>query len=46
VEGVETPEELNAVKNLGVDAVQGFLLGRPRFAEKVDKQDRASSATC
>jgi diguanylate cyclase (GGDEF)-like protein len=46
VEGVETPEELNAVKHLGVDAVQGFLLGRPRFAEKVDKQDRASSATC
>lgn len=28
-EGVETPEELAAMKSLGVDAAQGYLLGRP-----------------
>jgi PAS domain S-box-containing protein len=28
-EGVETPEELDALKSLGADAAQGFLLGRP-----------------
>ena len=29
VEGVETPEELSAVRTLGCDTVQGYLLGRP-----------------
>ena len=29
-EGVERPAELEALANLGVDHVQGFLLGRPR----------------
>ncbi|MDQ1078251.1 bifunctional diguanylate cyclase/phosphodiesterase [Pseudoroseomonas cervicalis] len=28
-EGVETPEQLSALRRLGCDAVQGFLLGRP-----------------
>jgi EAL domain-containing protein (putative c-di-GMP-specific phosphodiesterase class I) len=28
-EGVETNEELEALKSLGVDAAQGYLLGRP-----------------
>lgn len=28
-EGIETKEELNALRNLGVDKVQGYLLGRP-----------------
>lgn len=28
-EGVETAEELGALKSLGVDAAQGYLLGRP-----------------
>jgi PAS domain S-box-containing protein len=28
-EGVETTEELDALKTLGVDAAQGYLLGRP-----------------
>jgi EAL domain-containing protein (putative c-di-GMP-specific phosphodiesterase class I) len=28
-EGVETVEELNALRELGVDSVQGYLLGRP-----------------
>ena len=28
-EGVETVEELNSLRELGVDSVQGYLLGRP-----------------
>jgi PAS domain S-box-containing protein len=28
-EGVETPEELDVLNSLGVDAVQGYLTGRP-----------------
>ncbi|WBV42463.1 bifunctional diguanylate cyclase/phosphodiesterase [Pseudoroseomonas cervicalis] len=32
-EGVETPEQLAALRRLGCDAVQGFLLGRPMAAE-------------
>lgn len=28
-EGVETPEQLSALRELGCDIVQGFLLGRP-----------------
>jgi len=36
VEGVETTQELEEIRRLGVDAAQGFLLGRPesRPAEK------------
>jgi len=36
VEGVETKQELEEIRRLGVDAAQGFLLGRPesRPAEK------------
>ena len=30
-EGVETPEELGAIRNMGIDLVQGFLLARPGF---------------
>jgi EAL domain-containing protein (putative c-di-GMP-specific phosphodiesterase class I) len=29
VEGIETPQQLDAIKRLGGDAVQGFLLGKP-----------------
>ena len=29
VEGVETPEQLQMIKKLGDNQVQGFLLGRP-----------------
>ncbi|ONG47502.1 hypothetical protein BKE38_23255 [Pseudoroseomonas deserti] len=32
-EGVETPEQLAALRRLGCDAAQGFLLGRPMAAE-------------
>ena len=28
-EGIETEQELEVVKELGLDLVQGFLLGRP-----------------
>lgn len=31
-EGVETPEQLSLLQHIGVDAVQGFLLGKPRAA--------------
>jgi EAL domain-containing protein (putative c-di-GMP-specific phosphodiesterase class I) len=31
-EGVETAEELESLKSLGVDAAQGYLLGRPPTA--------------
>jgi len=30
-EGVETPQELRALRNLGVDLVQGYLLARPEL---------------
>ena len=29
-EGVETPEQFNAIANFGCDEVQGYLLGRPQ----------------
>jgi diguanylate cyclase (GGDEF)-like protein/PAS domain S-box-containing protein len=32
-EGVETPEQLAALRRLGCDAAQGYLLGRPMQAE-------------
>jgi len=28
-EGIESPEELAAIRALGCDTVQGYLLGRP-----------------
>ena len=39
-EGVETPEQLVALRRLGITSAQGYLLGRPRataaFATPVD----------
>ena len=32
-EGVETAAELDTLELLGVDAVQGYLLGRPRTGD-------------
>ncbi len=34
-EGVETSDELEALRGYGVDEVQGFLLGRPMTAESI-----------
>ncbi len=34
-EGVETAEQLDALRRLGCDSVQGFLLGRPQRAETI-----------
>ena len=33
-EGVETTEELDALRSLGVDAAQGYLLGRPSMSHE------------
>jgi diguanylate cyclase (GGDEF)-like protein len=35
-EGVETAEQLEAVRSTACDQAQGFLLGRPQAAEEVD----------
>lgn len=34
-EGIETPEELEVVRDMGVDLIQGYLLAAPRFEEFV-----------
>lgn len=36
-EGAERPAQLKALRELGCDAVQGFLLGRPMAASKVTR---------
>jgi diguanylate cyclase (GGDEF)-like protein len=36
-EGIETPAQLDALRDLGCDAIQGFLLGRPMPAHEVDR---------
>lgn len=36
-EGVETPAQLEFLRDNGCDAVQGYLLGRPRDAESTSK---------
>ncbi|MCU1373803.1 MAG: hypothetical protein JWO68_1089 [Actinomycetia bacterium] len=35
-EGVETDEQLQRLRDLGCDAVQGYLLGRPAPADEID----------
>ncbi|VXC48795.1 hypothetical protein ARTHRO9AX_80062 [Arthrobacter sp. 9AX] len=44
-EGIETDKELDTVTELGMDAGQGYLLGRPseRPEEWMQWQDRTSS---
>lgn len=32
-EGVETPDQVQILRSLGVDYLQGFLLGEPRPAQ-------------
>ena len=36
-EGVEEPEQLDALKNIGCDFIQGFIWGRPLPAEDAEK---------
>ena len=36
-EGVETKEQLDTLKEIGCDYVQGFIWGRPLEAEDVEK---------
>lgn len=36
-EGVETPEELSVLENLGPDLLQGFLFGQPYTAEQFEQ---------
>lgn len=43
VEGVETSQELDEIRKLGVDAVQGYLLGRPELQEG---ETRAARTGC
>ncbi|MCQ4162606.1 EAL domain-containing protein [Roseomonas sp. GC11] len=39
-EGVETPEQLAALRRMGCDVAQGFLLGRPMAAEALSRLAR------
>jgi diguanylate cyclase (GGDEF)-like protein len=41
-EGVETPEQLDLIRNLGISAAQGYLLGRPGDSLAVDTVDIGS----
>lgn len=36
-EGVEEPDQLETLKNIGCDYIQGFLWGRPLSAEDAEK---------
>jgi EAL domain-containing protein (putative c-di-GMP-specific phosphodiesterase class I) len=41
-EGVETPEQVEALRQLDIDIGQGFLLGRPQVLSMLEPRDRAS----
>jgi EAL domain-containing protein (putative c-di-GMP-specific phosphodiesterase class I) len=41
-EGVETPEQVEALRQLDIDIGQGFLLGRPQALSTLGPRDRAS----
>ena len=43
-EGVETPEQLRLLQNLGCDQFQGFLLGRPMPADDFGTLLRGAAA--
>ncbi|WP_421383740.1 EAL domain-containing protein [Bacillus salacetis] len=38
LEGIETEEDLNAAKNIGIQLAQGYFLGRPEKLEDCDRQ--------
>jgi diguanylate cyclase (GGDEF)-like protein len=41
-EGVETPEQVEALRQLDIDIGQGFLLGKPQALSMLGPRDRAS----
>jgi EAL domain-containing protein (putative c-di-GMP-specific phosphodiesterase class I) len=41
-EGVEEPEQLETLKSIGCDYIQGFIWGRPLPAEEADRLVRES----
>ena len=41
-EGVEEPDQLETLKNIGCDYIQGFIWGRPLSAEDAEKLVRES----
>ena len=45
-EGVETAAELETLEQLGIDAVQGFLLGRPRTGDAAWSSPPVVPAAC
>jgi hypothetical protein len=44
-EGVETPEQVEALRQLDIDIGQGFLLGKPQALSMLGHHDRASLNT-
>jgi len=48
-EGIETPQQLDFLKNLGCDFAQGYLLGKPQsiidFAEQLATKNTASESS-
>ncbi len=44
-EGVETPGQLDAVREMGIDLAQGYLLGRPQPVDVLLAAGRSTSAT-
>jgi EAL domain-containing protein (putative c-di-GMP-specific phosphodiesterase class I) len=43
-EGVETPEQLETLRECGCDLAQGFLLGRPMTASQATAELASSGA--
>jgi EAL domain-containing protein (putative c-di-GMP-specific phosphodiesterase class I) len=40
-EGIETQEELKVVRELGIDLVQGYLLGKPKAFKSPSRPPRS-----
>ena len=43
-EGVERPEQLEALKEMGCDRVQGFLLARPQGPRRIEQMLEGKAA--
>jgi diguanylate cyclase (GGDEF)-like protein/PAS domain S-box-containing protein len=44
-EGVETPHQMQVLRDAGCDLLQGYLLGRPMSAQDISKLSKAELAT-